>query len=941
MSIYDKIASIKEHAKGYHAARAASQLVYALKISETEGGIFGDTVRDAVDFLTEGIARSGCITKEDAAECERRLLPMSEKAKQYTVHCVSHAHIDMNWMWSYQETVAITLDTFRTVLRLMEEYPQLTFSQSQASTYRIVEEYDPAMFAEIRRRVAEGRWEVSASTWVEADKNMPSGESLARQLLYTKQYFSDRFGLGSDALQLDFEPDTFGHSMSVPEILYKGGVRYYYHCRGSEGPYIYQWKAPSGESVLAYREPAWYNAEITPDFMEYVPEFCRKHGIDMMLKVYGVGDHGGGPTRRDIETLIDMAGWPVAPEIRFSSYHRFFRGLERVRGTFPVVGGELNYVFTGCYSSQSRIKRANRTAEDDLYAAEALSSLAMRYAGGADHTAMYAKAWEKVLFNQFHDIITGSGVRDTREHALGRIQEALGYTVSGVTEAMTALAAGIDTSGIDAPQDRMSSSEGGGVGFRGCGGWVSGPCGDAKIQAAERGNGPTRILHVFNPTGFDREEPLEVTVWDYPGKADLLTAADHGGASVPCRHLEHNEFWSHRYDKFLIDVKIPSFGYGTYVLSRKERAEYAVALPYQPRVETYPKNVLENGCIRAEFDDNNMILLSLFDKKAGRELIRGRSGYFRLVRQSHRSVTVMSGNAWVEGYELGSEILNETRNVFVTAHRDDDPLRRSIGYSIPFGKSTLRVVVSLDKDSPVLRYSADCDWHESFSAESGIPALKFVVPVNYAAQGYKYEVPFGVAAREDMNHDVPARGFAFAVHPEGGAGVVLMTDSCYAYRGEKDSLSVTLLRASQEPDPHPEYGLHHYRIGIGACDGDPAQLFRHAALFTLPLRYIAGSPHPGTLALREGFIRTEGDIMVSAVKAPERPQAGVLILRIFETGGRGTIGKILFDREIAGAAVVGITEEPSEDAAAEVRENTVIVSLKPHEVATLRVETRG
>ncbi len=949
MNIYEKITLIKESAGSYYAKRIASQLIYALKLSKGVDDEIDDTVEKAVSFLYGEFERSGCITNEAAVRCEEILLPLSEKAKQYKLHCVAHAHIDMNWMWSFNETVAITLDTFRTVLKLMEEYPQLTFSQSQTSTYKIAEEYAPAMFEQIRDMVSSGRWEVTASTWVETDKNMPSGESLARHILYTKNYFRDKFSLGSDSLQLDFEPDTFGHSISVPEILSKGNVRYYYHCRGYEGHYIYNWRSPSGAQILVYREPAWYSAEITPDFIEYVPEFCRKNDTGIMLKVYGAGDHGGGPTRRDIETLLDIAEWPVAPTIEFSTYHRFFSALEKIRDRFSVVDHELNHVFTGCYSSQSRIKWGNRIAEDDLFSAEALSALAYNHAGSDDYTANYGKAWERVLFNHFHDILTGSGVRDTREYAMGKIQEALGYTYTGLTAALNDFAKAIDTSGIDAPLDKMSFSEGGGAGFKGSWQYNSSLIADPVIFPAERGNGRTRIMHVFNPSAFDREETVEVTIWDYPGKISQLKITDPEMNEVPFSHLEHNSFWAHQFDRFNIFVKVPSFGYSTYIISERAASYNEYHFPEQPRTEVYPKNILENDFIKAEFDDNNMILLSLIDKKTGKQLISGESAFFKLAEQNHRSFTVMYGNSWVEGYELRSENLNKTQKVFVKKQNYKDPLRQFIRYSIPFRKSNIDVTVSLDRNSSVLRFKTECDWHEVFSPDSGIPALKFVVPVDYPVSGYKYEIPFGVITKTDMNHDVPARSFAYGVNAEdSSAGIAVFSKSNYAYRGEKDSVSLTLIRSSQEPDKYPEYGMHDFDIGIGICADDNMQLFRNAALFTQPLKYIANTQHKGTLPINSTFLRTEGDIVISAVKLPENPSdsdAGKkIIIRLFDSTGKGTTGKLVFDRDIISADITDIMEEQPYGTDSErrliIKGNEVKVDLRPFEVVTLKIKNQ-
>lgn len=955
MNIYDMITIIKDNAGTYQAKRTAAQLVLALKMSQVRSGIDHSLIESAIVYLYDELQKSGCITNEAAKRCEEMLMPLSAEAKQYKIHCVSHAHIDMNWMWSFNETVAITLDTFRTLLKLMKEYPQMTFAQSQTSTYRIVEEYAPEMFEQIRELVSQGRWEVTASTWVETDKNMPSGESLARHILYTKNYFKEKFGLESDSLQLDFEPDTFGHSMSVPEILNKGGVRYYYHCRGYDGHFIYNWRSPSGESILVCRDQGWYNAVITPDMIECVPEFCGKYDIDIMLKVFGVGDHGGGPTRKDIEALIDMAKWPVAPTIEFSTYHKFFAELEKSKDKFETVDHELNYVFTGCYSSQSRIKYANRIAEDELYAAEALSAMAFTYAQGAEYTTKYKAAWERVLFNHFHDILTGSGVRETREHALGRIQEALGYTYAGATDAMMALAGAIDTSGIDAPMDRDSASEGAGVGYKGINNWNSSRAGGLTVMAAERGFGRTRIMHVFNPSSFVRDETIEVTIWDHPGKREQLAFAEPDGKEVQFRHIEHGSYWGHEFDKFNLRVSVPALGYSTYVLKEMPRSDYMITVQKEPRTEVYPKNILENDLVRAQFDDNNMMLLSLTDKTTGEKLISGDSAFFKFVEQSHRSHTAMYGNAWAEGYELRSENLNKTQKVFVIEQNYSDPLRQYIKYYISFRNSKITVVVSLDKGSSVLKFKVECDWHEKFSDQSGIPALKFAVPVSYNVSGYKYEVPFGVIKRGDVNHDVPARGFAYAVG-QGDAssgvassGIAVFTNSIYAYRGEYDSIMLTLLRASHEPDPYPEYGTHDHEIGIGICPDDNLQILRTAAAFVTPLKYIANTSHAGSLALKAGFISTEGEIAVSALKLPEFPgqangvdRSGEMVIRVYNTGGKGTLGKLIFNSGISKAELTNILEnsirdDSTSDGKLKIEDNAVLISLKPFEVVTVRV----
>ena len=208
-----------------HIRRILSELQFALTLNDEKSGCFDDEMDKALGILEDGMQQDGVMTKSTALLAEKALLPMRDAAKEYEVLCVGHAHIDMNWMWGWQETVAATLATFRTMLNLMKEYSEFTFAQSQASVYRIVEEFDPDMMDEIRARIQEGRWEVTASSWVENDKNMPDTESLLRHIRLTHDYLQSVWGVPKEKLNIDFSPDTFGHSAFNPEIDTFGGVR--------------------------------------------------------------------------------------------------------------------------------------------------------------------------------------------------------------------------------------------------------------------------------------------------------------------------------------------------------------------------------------------------------------------------------------------------------------------------------------------------------------------------------------------------------------------------------------------------------------------------------------------------------------------------------------------------------------------------------------------
>lgn len=918
---------LKKQAQGCWPQRAVYEMEYALRLSEALEGKHQDIVRSAVQGLYQSFQERGCITEAAAREAEAALLPMAEEAKSFHMICAAHAHIDMNWMWRYDETVAITLDTFRTMLDLMEEYPTFTFSQSQASVYRIVQQHDPAMLEEIKACIRQGRWEVTASTWVETDKNMPSGESLARHILYTKRVLSQLLEVDPVSLKLDFEPDTFGHSAQVPEILDQGGVKYYYHCRGYDGHRLYRWKAPARSSVLVYREPLWYNAAIEPSMALYVPEFCIQHSMDTMLKVYGVGDHGGGPTRRDIERILDMAEWPVFPSIRFGTYAEFYEKAEEVSDQLPVVHGELNFVFTGCYTTQTRIKAGNRLLEAKLGEAEALAAAAALSGDRPYPGARFAQAWEKVLFNQFHDILPGSGTADTREYALGLYQDAMAIADTEESLALRAIADRIDTSDIDEGQEiHHTTAEGAGVGFG---------LSAYELPQTERGRGITRVYHLFNAAPYARREMVEITLWDWEGDPARMEFSSEGRV-LPHQLLSESQdhYWGHHYRRVILQAEMPPMGYITCILREKPLTLQPLPLPMDPRVEVLPQYVLENEFIRAAFDPATGALVSLTDKSSGQEAAQGEgAGIFRYVEEDEsRGMT-----AWVVGRYRKVRSIHE--DGITWAESAKGTLRQSLSYKAQFGSSELVVAISLDKSDRFLHFDIKCKFLDIGGHGRGIPQLQFYMPAGYACRAYRYDIPSGIVEREALDMDVPGLSFAAALPKDPGRKpLTLMTQTKYGFRGYEDSLTLTLIRAAFDPDPYPEFGDHRIRFAVGLPDvTSNRELLEASYNYNHPIRTLSARPHPGELLKTGSFMALEeGSVALQAMKMAE--EGNGLVLRLIETEGRRTKAALRFCRRVAQAEFIDINEHPiSSDAALSVSDSTVHLTVEPCRLISLSI----
>jgi alpha-mannosidase len=791
------------------------------------------------------------------------------------------------------------------------------------------------MIDEIKARVKEGRWEIAASTWVETDKNMPNGESLARHILYTKRYLSKLLDVPADSMQLDFEPDTFGHNWSIPEILNKGGVKYYYHCRAFDEETIYKWQSRNGAEVLVYKDPWWYGGSIDYEMIYDIPQFCQKYGTDVMMHVYGVGDHGGGPTRRDVEIISDMATWPIAPTVKFGTYHEFFRRLEACENSkFPVVNQELNFVFTGCYTSQSRIKMSNRISEDRLYEAEAIGAAAA-VLSGKPYSKSFAKAWEKVLFNHFHDILPGSGVIDTREYALGEFQKVLAAANTNTTNAMRAITSRIDTSSIPVEIDRHTIAEGAGVGYA-----VEYAQG-YKFPQAERGNGKVRIFHLFNPTEFDREAPAEITVWDWHYDIGQLSIKGTDGKAAEWK-LTHGQshYWGHNFFRIAFMAKVPALGYATYVLTEEPRQSLPLDTFRGGRRDYFSDDniILENDKIKAVFT-HKMILIAITDKKTDKTFHTYPNSGLRYIQEDD----VNGMTAWRVGPVMQTEYLHQEYNVRVY-DQNLGGIRKWVQYEIKFKNSTVNVKVSLDNNSKTLRFDITADWHEVGRAGEGVPQLSFITfcgafqPGNVPKK-YRYDIPFGTIDRDEQNIDMPGNSYAVAL-PDSADELPLMlvTDTKYGFRTMNRAMAVNLIRSSYDPDPYPEYGIHHMAVGVAIPDDlDNKTLSKIRDEFVHQVSFISGTKHEGTLPLDASMFKLSGDVILSAVKTAEDSADGkTVIIRLYDANGKGSTAKLDFAQDIEKACMVDLNENKVKTLS--ISGNTVSADVPAFEVLTVAVE---
>lgn len=860
----------------------------------------------AVD-LVENEVRKGTFLEDVALKAESVLKPVASFLKKYTIHYVGHAHIDMNWMWPWQETVDISYNTFRTIIKLMDEYPSLKFLQSQASVYEAMAEYAPEVFGSIKEREKAGQWEVVANTWVEGDKNMASGEAQVRQILETKKYFVREFGFSFDRVKVDFEPDLFGHAWTVPQILSKSNIRYYYFCRGGKGPQLFWWEAPDGSRVLAYDDRRlWYLGPVEPvSQVKQTFAFSKETGLKDYLVVYGVGDHGGGPTRIDLEKIEAMKEWPVFPNVQFSSMHSYFELVEKNSDNLPVIREELNPssrnrrtkvypIHTGCYTSHGDIKYANRTAENLLSTSEALACLASKITEFAYPGEQIAKAWRRACFIQFHDILPGCGKPCTADYAQGLFQE------------ISASAGLISERAINALEEKVDT----------------------------RGEG--KPLLVVNPLAWSRTDTIVATIYDVPNTVEELALYDEKGVSIPVQIVERGEIWgpvpaqsrTHEFVKIAFTATdVPGLGYRTYF----------VKLDESPAVPEVPVEAKIDGRISTKFYDLKLELrsgavTSLVDKATGLQVVPEgeRFGLLEIFKEAPHPAS-----AWDIGQITGIEQLKSGGRVEIV---ESGPVRSVVRITHTYNESKIVVDMMCYHDVPRIDYHLSIDWLERGTPETDAPMLKASFPTCMAGGKALYEIPFAHIEREANDRDVVAQRWTALTSPVDQAfrGITLVNDCKYGHAATPNRLRITLLRSGYEPDPLEDVGHHEIRYGcyVNPSSWTPTKATRWGAEFNQPLMTSVASQHNGPLPKSGGYLSIGQNGVISAVKRAEDGDG--IIMRIYDAGGEGGVVDIECNFDVRSYVETNLLEEPLGEPA-DIPNGRIRLDLKPFEIKTVKL----
>lgn len=786
------------------------------------------------------------------------------------IHLIGNAHLDPVWLWRWQEGCGEVLQTFRSAVDRLKEYDELFFTCSSASYYKWVEEIDPALFEEIGELVKAGRWVPVNGWWVQPDCNMPSAESLARQALYSQLYYYEKFG---KICKIGYNVDSFGHGAMLPQFLNKGGMRCYVmmrpgmHENSNIPENLFWWDSPDGSRVLTYRIARSYGVSGKEDIdreLEDIYKRAENTGHGMMM-FFGVGNHGGGPTKGDIDYLNELRknGYE---ELEYSSPEEYFTKMCAQMLDLPVWNDELQHHASGCYSATSMVKQLNRKAEFWLANAEKWNTVASKATGLSKATEEFGKAWKEVCFNQFHDILCGCSIMEAYED----VRDAMGYAMkiaaNEENKAMLKIAGEINT-------------------------WLDG------VSLSQRNNARhhcrnlsfPRPIIVFNPNSFEAQIPVRT----YHPSKKVETGS---GESVVFQNVRSSRSNDSHLDT-LFFAKVPALGYATYWLWHYDSPQVEFFCP-ETKVKATELS-LENEYIKALFDEKTGGIKSLVSKESGEEFVGGEFCVPTVVDNTEPDT--WAHNIFKFDKEISKMQLKSIELV------ENGPARAVIRVKHIFGASYLSQDFILAAQAKHIRVKCRILWQEPLTI------LKMPVTVEGENPISTYEIAGGFIKRPCNGEEEPALTWGdITAGGETRKGVSLISNAKYSYDCPENTLRLTMIRNSIFADHYSnrpaadfsycDEGLHRFEYGIYPHVGEAenSEIQRISTLFNCGFVAVPAGYHKGSLPQSKSFVRiNKPNICLSALKFCE-DGSGDLVFRLCETDGKPVKASVVCDMANAG-----------------------------------------
>jgi alpha-mannosidase len=833
---------------------------------------------------------------EEARSILRNELKSMPKNHPVTVNCIGHTHIDVVWLWQLKHTREKCARSFSTVLRLMEKYPDYTFLQTQPQLYEYIKNDYPEIYEQIKQRVKEGRWEADGGMWLEADCNLPSGESLVRQLLYGTRFLREEFGTECKYLWL---PDVFGYSWALPQILLKSGIKTFMTTKISWNQYnrmphdTFKWRGMDGSELLTHfittpelkmlHLPRYtYNGKMKPIEMTRIWNAYRDKNINQeLLLAYGHGDGGGGVNREMLETRRRMDEMPGLPQVKTGRADDFFEQLhETVKDTDQYVhtwDGELYLEYhRGTYTSQAYHKRMNRKLELLYRETEWLNVLASTIQSTDYPEQNLREGWKIILRNQFHDAIPGSSIHEVYEDSRIEYAEAEDKGLKTWNHAAKTLT-----------EDHQSA------------------------------------FTIFNAASWQRTDLLAIPV--RTGMEVGKWIDGHG-----------DELYSQQFDDHWIVYakQIPSMGYQSITFDSSSPS-IEVKSPFEILYGDGGNGKELTGIITPHYQiqwNEQGQLTSIVDQSSERQVLaQGEYGnVLQVFEDKPEKFDAWDIDIFYQEKKLEISELDSVQLI------SSGPLQAVIQFKWRYANSTIIQNMILYKESCRIDFQTKVDWQERQQL------VKVAFPVDIRSTEATYDVQFGNVKRPthwNTSWDM-ARfetvGHQWADLSERGYGVSLLNDCKYGYDIKDHVMRLTLIKSAINPDLTADQGEHIFTYALLPHQGDwlEGNTVREAWMLNNPLTHRSGKPAAADqLSL---FQVNHPNVMIDAVKKSEEGKRIVVRLHEF-AGSRGNVS-LQSDLLIEGWQECDLMERPTGDL---VNHDKIQFQIKPYEIITLLIDVRS
>ncbi len=790
--------------------------------------------------------------------------------------CIGHTHIDVAWWWTVAQTREKVARSFATVLKLMEEYPNYHFMSSQPQLYQFLKERYPQLYAKVKERIKEKRWEPEGGMWVEADCNLTSGESLVRQFIHGKRFFKEEFGVDNKILWL---PDVFGYSGALPQIMKKSGIDYFMTTKlawnqFNKVPYdTMRWRGIDGTEILTHLVTTLdvgqstanffttYNGRLHPDsIMGGWMRYQNKDINNDILVSYGYGDGGGGPDRIMLETSKRMEkGIKGIPKVRQTFTRTYFDELnERIKDDrrLPVWEGELYFEYhRGTYTSMARNKRSNRKAELGLMDLELLSVMSEEIIPypAKDLEAM----WKKVLINQFHDILPGSSIHEVYE----------------VTKQEYAQ---LEVKREELVQERLKT-------------------------LAKEGEG----ISIFNTIGRVRSDIVELKGIE----AEALL--DEKGNIYPVQKTKEGNV--------VYVENLPSKGYKTFARTKIEDIPSPFVLVNDRMLETpyYTVQLDENG-----------LFTSIYDKENDREVIK--QGEQANLMRMYEDKPIYYDNWDIDIYY--TEKSWDVTQLEKMEWTENGAVRATLELTRKISNSLIRQKIHFYAKSRRIDFETYVDWKEHQHL------LKVHFPVDVHTDEATFDIQFGNLTRKVHRNTswdkarFESCGQKWMDLSEGHYGVSLLNDCKYGHSVKDGNMALTLIKSGIEPNPVTDQEEHFFTYAIypHAENWRQAGTVRQAYMLNQPALVVdSGQPN---CCQSLAFVDKE-NVVLETIKAAED---GIgTILRLFESENAKTKVKLVVNKDFSKAYICNLLEQEEQEISVE--GNQIEILCKPYEIVTVKV----